>query len=120
MKFLRKPKEEWVWDISYPLRNPLRRKEKDNALLKWSHHLLKINKQTKNKMKALSLPNKIKAKITSLMRVSHPMMTNIKFPFKDKLKMRSKSLMVLLFRRCSSQDISRGHGGRKSTPSTQD
>src|SRR3954469_4979838 len=84
-----------VWDISYPLRNPLWRKEKDNALLKWSHHLLKINKPTKNKMKALSLPNNIKVKIISMLRVSHPMMTKIKFKFKDKLKMLSKSLLML-------------------------
>ena len=70
-------------------------KDKDNALLKWSHHLLKINKKTKNKMKALSIPNKIKIKITSMLRVSHPMMTKIKFKFKDKLKMLSKPLLML-------------------------
>ena len=71
-------------------------KEKDNALLTWSHHLLNINKQTKNKMKDLSLPNKIKVKIKSLMMVTHQMMTKIMFSFKGKLKMMSKSLMVLL------------------------
>src|SRR3954462_12886626 len=95
MKYLRKPYEEWEWDFSYPLRNPLWRKEKDNALLKWSHHLLKINKPTKNKMKALSLPNKIKVKIASTMKVSCHMMTKIKFKIKDYLKMLSKFLWML-------------------------
>ena len=95
MKFLLKPYEEWVWVKSYQLRNPVWWKEKDNDLLMWSHQLLKINKQTKNKMKALLQPNKIKVKINLVMVVVHQMMIKIMFMTKGKLKMMSKLMVEL-------------------------
>ena len=70
-------------------------KEKENALLMWSHHLLKINKQTKNKMKALLQPNMIKVEINLMMVVVHLMMTKIMFLTKGKLKMMSKLMVGL-------------------------
>ena len=56
--------------ISYPLRNPLWPKEKDNAPLKWSHHLPKTHTLPKNKVKALNLVNKTKGKINLKMVVN--------------------------------------------------
>ena len=63
MKFLLKPLEEWVLVISYPLRNPLWPKEKDNVPLKWNHHQPKTHTLPRNKVKALNQMNKIKGKI---------------------------------------------------------
>jgi hypothetical protein len=49
--------------ISYPLRNLLWPKEKDNVPLKWNHHQPKTHMLLKNKVKALNQVNKIKGKI---------------------------------------------------------
>src|SRR4051812_29772880 len=44
LKCPKMPQEEWAWDFSTPLRNPLWRIGKENVPLKWSPHLHKINK----------------------------------------------------------------------------
>ena len=54
-----------------------------------------INKQTKNKMKALLQPNKIKVKINLVMVVVHQMMTKIMFMTKGKHKMMRKLMVGL-------------------------
>ena len=76
--------------ISYPLRNPLWPKEKDNAPLKWSHHLLKTHTLPKNKVKALNLVNKTKGKINLKMVMIHQMMPKVKFSPSSKFKIMSK------------------------------
>ena len=65
--------------ISYPFRNPLWSKEKDNVLLKWNHHQLNTHTLPKNKVKALNQMNKIKGKINLKMVVIHQMMPKVKF-----------------------------------------
>ena len=52
------------------MRNPLWPKEKDNAPLKWSHHLPKTHTLPKNKVKALTFMNKTKGKINLKMVVN--------------------------------------------------
>ena len=76
--------------IYYPLRNPLWPKEKDNALLKWSHHLIKTHMLPKNKVKALNLVNKTKGKINLKMVVNLQMMPKVKFSPSSKFKIMSK------------------------------
>ena len=90
MKFLLKPQEEWVLVSSYPLRNPLWPKEKDNVPLKWNHHQLKTHTLPKNKVKALNLVNKTKGKINPKMVVNHQMMPKVKFSPSSKFKIMSK------------------------------
>ena len=76
--------------ISYPLRNPLWPKEKDNAPLKWSHQLLKTHTLPKNKVKALNLGNKTKGKINYKMVVNLQMIPKVKFSPSSKFKITSK------------------------------
>ena len=70
--------------------NPLWPKEKDNAPLKWSHHLPKTHTLPKNKVKALSFMNKTKGKINLKMVVSHQVMPKVKFSLSSKFKIKSK------------------------------
>ena len=76
--------------ISYPLRNPLWPKKKDNAPLKWSHHQPKTHTLLKNKVKALNLVNEIKGKINLKMVANHQMMPKVKFDSLSKFKIKSK------------------------------
>ena len=76
--------------ISYPLRNPLWPKEKDNAPLKWSHHQPKTHTLPKNKVKALNHMNKIEGKINLKMVVSHQVMPKVEFSLPSKFKIKSK------------------------------
>ena len=78
--------------ISYPLRNPLWPKEKDNVPLKWDHHQPKTHTLPKNKMKALNQINKIKVKF------SPPSKFKIKSKHKTTLKMIKLLLLNLLLR----------------------
>src|SRR6187399_2531821 len=95
MKFLLKPSEEWVLDISYPLSNPLWPKEKDKVPLKWNHHQPKTHTLPKNKVKALNRTNKAKCKINHKMVVSHQMMQKAKFSPLSKIKIKIKLLTTL-------------------------
>mgnify|MGYP005826370003 CR=1 FL=1 len=87
--------------ISYPLRNPLWPKEKDNAPLKWSHHQPKTRTLPKNKVKALNQVNKIKGKINLNMVVIHQVLPKVKllppslFKIKSNLKIKNKLLPTL-------------------------
>ena len=76
--------------ISYPLRNPLWPKEKDNAPLKWSHNQPKTHTLPKNEVKALNLMNKTKGKINLKMVVNLHMMPKVKFSPSSKFKIMSK------------------------------
>ena len=76
--------------ISYPLRNPLWPKEKDNVPLKWNHHQPKTHMLPKNKLKALNQMNKIKGKINLKMVVIHQVMPKVKFLPPSKFKIKSK------------------------------
>src|SRR6187399_30471 len=89
MKFLLKPSEEWVSDISYPLRNPLWPKEKDNVPLTWNHHQPKTHTLPKNKVKSLNQMNKAKCKINHKMVLVHQVMHKDKFPLPSKFKIKS-------------------------------
>ena len=75
--------------LSYPLRNPLWPKEKDNAPLKWSHHQPKAHTLPKNKVKALNLENKIKGKVNLKMVLKHQVMPKVKFSPPSKFKIKS-------------------------------
>ena len=78
--------------LSYPLRNPLWPKEKDNAPLKWSHHQPKAHTLPKNKVKALNIMNKTKGKVNLKMVLDHQVMPKVKFspPSKFKFKIKNK------------------------------
>ena len=75
---------------SYPLRNPLWPKEKDNAPLKWSHHQPKAHMLPKNKVKALNIMNKTKGKINLKPVLNHQVMHKVKFSPPSKFKIKSK------------------------------
>ena len=81
--------------LSYPLRNPLWPKEKDNAPLKWSHHQPKAHTLPKNNMKALILKNKTKGKIMLKMVLTHQVMPKVKFSPLIKFKIKNKLKMAL-------------------------
>ena len=76
--------------ISYPLRNPLWPKEKDNAPLKWSHHQPKAHTLPKHKVKALNLMNKTKGKIILKTVLIHQVMPKVKFSPPSKFKINNK------------------------------
>ena len=76
--------------LSYPLRNPLWPKEKDNVPLKWNHHQLKTHTLSKNKVKALNLMNMTKGKIILKMVLNHQVMPKVKFSPSSKFKITSK------------------------------
>ncbi|XBI50024.1 hypothetical protein VPH35_113499 [Triticum aestivum] len=69
--------------------------EKDNAPLKWSHHLPKTHTLPKNKVKALTFMNKTKDKINLKMEVNLQMMPKVKFSPSSKFKIMSKLKMAL-------------------------
>src|SRR6187399_653440 len=96
MKFLLKPSEEWVSDISYPLRNPLWPKEKDNVPLKWNHHQPKTHTLPKNIVKALSLMNKAKSKINLKLVKNLQLMHKAKFSPPSKIKVKRKLKIKIL------------------------
>ena len=81
--------------ISYPLRNPLWPKEKDNSPLKWSHLHPKTHKLPKNKVKALNQMNKIKGKINLKMVMIHQVMPKVKFSAPSKFKIKNKFMTML-------------------------
>ena len=84
--------------ISYPLRNPLWLKEKDNVPLMWNHHQPKTHTLPNNKVKALNKMNKIKGKINLKMVVSHQVMPKVKFspPSKFKIKNKLKTALKMI------------------------
>ena len=81
--------------LSYPLRNPLWPKEKDNAPLKWSHHQPKAHTLPKNKVKALNLMNMTKGKINLKTVLSHQVMPKVKFSDPSKFKIKNKPMTTL-------------------------
>ena len=92
---------------SAPLRNPLWRKEKDNAPPMWSHHQFQViimlfRKLTKNMPQALKQVSKIKDKIIplkiNLVVNPHQMMFKIKLNIVLKmiLKMELKTVIKML------------------------
>ena len=89
-----------MWVISYPLRNPLWPKEKDNVPLKCNHHQPKTHTLLKNKVKALNQMNKIKGKINLKMVLNHQVMPKVKFSppskFKNKNKLNTTLKMIKL------------------------
>ena len=76
--------------ISYPLRNPLWPKDKDNVPLKWNHHQPTAHTLPKNIVKALNLMNKTKGKINLKMVVNLQVMPKVKFSLPSKFKIKSK------------------------------
>ena len=84
--------------LSYPLRNPLWPKDKDNAPLKWSHHQPKAHTLPKFNMKALSFKNMTKGKITLKTVLTHQVMPKVKFspPSKFKIKNKLKTALKMI------------------------
>ena len=80
---------------SYPLRNPLWPKEKDNAPFKWSHHQPKAHTLPKNNMKALIFKNMTKGKIMLKTVLTYQVMPKVKFSPPSKFKIKNKLMTAL-------------------------